>query len=228
MSGLENETDLLCGHQILSPSNSKINFACPSESVLRDINPLGKEFPAHYQPGIIMPMIDLKASQSNEEKSYILMFDGKKVRKGGDVDLLGFEDGASLEDKKREHAQEIEDIALAIKDMRIVSRTCKFLQDTSSESKDRIFEHVLKCFQIISVNLRKLRELLKTKSLMLRRLKDQSVKNTTKSASFAYAIDLCRTVIYQIENCLSSLLDIQRVICKSGAALNNVENLFPT
>jgi hypothetical protein len=36
-------------------------------------------------------MIELKAQHSSPQTSYVLMFDGKKVRKGGDVDLLGFD-----------------------------------------------------------------------------------------------------------------------------------------
>jgi hypothetical protein len=38
-------------------------------------------------------MIELKIQHPSPQTSYVLMFDGKKVLKGGDVELLGFEEG---------------------------------------------------------------------------------------------------------------------------------------
>jgi hypothetical protein len=38
-------------------------------------------------------MIELKIQHPSPQTSYVLMFDGKKVLKGGDVELLCFEEG---------------------------------------------------------------------------------------------------------------------------------------
>ena len=38
-------------------------------------------------------IIEFKAKRSEESKSYVLMFDSKKVKRGTDVDMLGFEIG---------------------------------------------------------------------------------------------------------------------------------------
>jgi hypothetical protein len=44
----------------LSPLNSRVNFACPNENILRGINPLGSGFPSRFSPGLIDSMIELK------------------------------------------------------------------------------------------------------------------------------------------------------------------------
>ena len=76
MSGLKNETDLLKGNTTLNPTDSKINFACPSEYVLTNLNPLGNDFPEIKSSGLINGMIELK-SEKDYENSFVLMFDGK-------------------------------------------------------------------------------------------------------------------------------------------------------
>ena len=50
MSGMENETELLLGQQNFNPQSAKINFACPHENMLREINPLGDSFPDVMPP----------------------------------------------------------------------------------------------------------------------------------------------------------------------------------
>ena len=94
MSGPKNESDILTGSSTsLSPLNSRVNFACSNENILRGINPLGSGFPSRFSPGLI----ELKIQHPSPQTSYVLMFDGKKVLKGGDVELLGFEEGQTLE-----------------------------------------------------------------------------------------------------------------------------------
>jgi hypothetical protein len=100
MSGLRNETDIFTGCSSLSPQNSKNNFACPREDILRNINPLGENFPSVFEAGLIEAMIDSKSQRDTDETSYVLMFDGKRVRRGGDVDLLGFENGPTLSERE--------------------------------------------------------------------------------------------------------------------------------
>ena len=98
MSGPKNESDILTGSSTsLSPLNSRVNFACPNENILRGINPLGSGFPSRFSPGLIDSMIELKIQHPSPQTSYVLMFDGKNVLKGGDVKLLGFEEGQTLE-----------------------------------------------------------------------------------------------------------------------------------
>ena len=44
-------------------------------------------------------MIDRMAEKNTENMSYVIMFDGKKLKRGTEVDLLGFEQ-ESLQTKK--------------------------------------------------------------------------------------------------------------------------------
>jgi hypothetical protein len=113
MSGLKNENDFLLGHTVLDPQNSKMNFACPSENVLREINPMGQQFPDVLKPGILKSVIELKKEYDDGNTSYILMFDGKKVKRGGDVNLLGYED-KPLQERIKDNDNALKTIEVAI------------------------------------------------------------------------------------------------------------------
>ena len=73
---------MLTGSDILDPWESKINFACPSENVLREINPYGEALPAQYKPDFLEEVIQLKATKDDKRSSYVLTFDGKKAKSG--------------------------------------------------------------------------------------------------------------------------------------------------
>jgi len=108
MSGMKNETDILQGKNILDPKKARINFACPSEAILTNFKPLEGDLPTKYKPGILKPMIKLNGEKEDGNNSYVLMLDGKKIKRGTDVDLLGFENGRTLKDKIDERDQRLE------------------------------------------------------------------------------------------------------------------------
>lgn len=224
MSGPRNETDLLSGLSTLSPLNSKINFACPKEDVLREINPLGQDFPSEFESGLIESMIKLKSKGTTPEKSFIIMFDGKKVKRGGDVDLLGFEDGPSLNERQNEHDFEMNKIAHLIRLTTEVSRCCRVVDRTPDHYWSAILKELKESFVVLSSNLKNLRLFKKKKNAALSKLKKQSDKGT--SASYMYAIDFCKTAIYQAENCIDTLLEVVMMICRVGASINKVGHLF--
>lgn len=59
MSGMKNETDQLTNATThFDPLKSRINFACPSESILRDLNPFGNDLPVAFESGIMEKMIE--------------------------------------------------------------------------------------------------------------------------------------------------------------------------
>ena len=92
MSGPNNEADIIRDKTTLKQMDSKVNFSCPSESILSNYNPLGYEIETESGPGLVQSMIDLAARKSTNEMSYVLMFDGKKIKRGADLDLLGYEE----------------------------------------------------------------------------------------------------------------------------------------
>jgi len=63
-----------------------------------------------HSPGLLSPMFGLKARKDNDIASYVLMFDRKKIRKGGDVDLLGSEEISSLKNWNETHSLEKKDV----------------------------------------------------------------------------------------------------------------------
>ena len=140
MSGLRNETDILTGCSSLSPQNSKYNFACPREDILRNINPLGENFPSVFEPGLIEAMIDLKSQRNTDETSYVLIFDGKKVREGGDVDVLGFENGPTISERESLIETERKIISDIIHLLTIVSRSCSTVSKTNPNYRSKILD----------------------------------------------------------------------------------------
>ena len=82
MSGPKNETDFLMGKHHLTPEASKINFACPSDKILLNINPLGLHSMNIDGPGVLTQMIEKKTENDSDDVSYVLMFDGKKWKEG--------------------------------------------------------------------------------------------------------------------------------------------------
>ncbi|KAH3864842.1 hypothetical protein DPMN_027871 [Dreissena polymorpha] len=94
----------------LDPSKSCINFAVPSENILREFDPycLQKNISDYCPPGVLNSMIDHLKKNINDA-SCCLTFDGKKLKQGltqtsGDIDLFGFEPKESL--LKKHHALE--------------------------------------------------------------------------------------------------------------------------
>ncbi|CAC5359137.1 uidA [Mytilus coruscus] len=111
MSGNKNTSDVLYGESppgYFDPSNSDIKFAIPSTDVLREYT--------HYNdcsgkrlPGIFTDVMQ-KVSQSMRDQSLCISFDGTKIKQGlttdsGDVNLLGFEDGLTLQQRKDDLCQ---------------------------------------------------------------------------------------------------------------------------
>lgn len=77
---------------VYDPQESRINFAVPSNQVLRKLNHFQKE---DLMPGIIATTLE-KLSMQNEGKTFKIAVDAEKISKGrgrvlGDVDLFGFE-----------------------------------------------------------------------------------------------------------------------------------------
>lgn len=63
MSSPKKEADLLTGETNLLPSASKINFACPSKSVISEFNLLGLASNDMNEPGVVTTLTDLKAKK---------------------------------------------------------------------------------------------------------------------------------------------------------------------
>ena len=81
-------------------------------------------------------MIDLTARNNAENISYVLMFDGKKIKRGTDIDLLGFESEPASKRKEK-----------FLQDMVVIQNHLKCLQEI-----DRSLEMNKWSMQIINRN----------------------------------------------------------------------------
>ena len=89
-----------------SPQIIDINLAVPDIKILRSFMPYDIPCVADNSrdPGILPDMIDSMAKAMNE-KPCCVTFDGKKLKQGltkagGDIDILGYEKGDSIVDKR--------------------------------------------------------------------------------------------------------------------------------
>jgi len=84
MGVIKCEHTVILGKDILDPTSSKINFACPNAQTVAAYQPLG-DFPSSFKPGILTGMIKLMTKHDDVKNSYVLMLDGKKMKQGSDV-----------------------------------------------------------------------------------------------------------------------------------------------
>ena len=95
MSGPKNQRQIVQGSTyrgVYDTKESNINFAVPSASVLRKMNPIEKD---SSKPGLIDEVLS-SLSEIDDGNTYKLAVDAKKISRGtgkviGDVGLFGFE-----------------------------------------------------------------------------------------------------------------------------------------
>ncbi|KAH3864335.1 hypothetical protein DPMN_027352 [Dreissena polymorpha] len=225
MGGPKNETHFLCGNQQLSPADSKINFACPSEKVLLNYNPVHCDLSGGLDHGIIDRMITLVANNTNESLSYVIMFDGKKIKRGTDIDLIGFE-SEPLVEKKLKFEAEKNAVDEVVQRAQSIIKCLESDCDVELETRNELNTGIHKCFHLYSNTLLELKQLKKSKELAVHKYKDKIKKDPKLAKAFEFAIDSCRTFLYQIDNCVSGLLSVQWELCKSGSYLNGAFDLF--
>jgi hypothetical protein len=118
---------------------------------------LEKNFPSVFEPGLIEEMIDLKSQRNTDETSYVLIFDGKKVREGGDVDVLGFENGPTIIERESLIETERKIISDIILLLTIVSRSCSTVSKTNPNYRSKILDKLESCHMVISSNIKNIR-----------------------------------------------------------------------
>ena len=160
---------------------------------MANLNPMGSDFPEIERAVLINGMIQLKA-ENYCENSIVLMFDGKKIRRGTDFDLLGFEDWQTLESRKKEHDHACHLISEAIMVFRKAGVLFERLELTTGQHNSIVSGKLTECLTLFSRCIRNVRERKRLKELQLLKLKEKSSKDTIGSTNYAYAIDMCRTV----------------------------------
>ena len=197
-----------CGRSRYTPDKSKINFAVPSESVLRYIN---RRLPKVIPPGKIHQSLDLLSNQ----KDVVLMADGKLVTKGlkenfcGDVNLFGHEIDPNINDLENEIQRHLEYIS---------NCTCNF---GLAEPSDKY--HMLSdLLNVITVVIGKIR---KFGSNEMKRLRTYE-KSVFSDQKYMKVISTCKTNIYTSKIWVKKMLKINLEIHDIMAQLQKNTHLF--
>lgn len=213
MSGLKNSGQLyddIDKRGLFKPSDSKINFAVPSRSILEKMrSPM-----ASSEPGILTEMI---TAMSNADKTQIETFkmcvDGKKLNAGvqgqklGDINLWGFEDNPTLQERQLKLDIDLS-VVSKIKDI-LDSEELKDtnnLMEVSETSKDLATE-IKNSLSVLSTRIHDLRKVKVGKKIALEKLWSQ-VTGDWRSSKFAFAISSLKTRIYEIDACVVDLLNV--------------------
>ena len=170
-------------------------------------------------------MIDFSSRKNAEDASYVIMFDGKKIKPGADMDLLGFE-SEPLKERKEKFQHDLKIIEDTLKSLQRINRLAESGHDINKSTEEELYGLIVRCFETFSAYLMELRKLRKTKEAALRNYKEKIRKDYSLAKTLEYAMDSCRTSTYQIDNCVSQLLDVQLETCKAGAFLNGGIHLF--
>ena len=114
-----------CARSNYNPNKSKINFAVPSERVLRNFD---EQLPKIIPPGKIHKCLNLLKG----EKDIVLMADGKLVTKGlkehfcGDVNLFGHEVNPNIAELKEEIQKHLNFVSQSLVNFKICDEVDKY------------------------------------------------------------------------------------------------------
>ena len=210
---------------MFSPSASEINFAVPDMHVLSGHDPYAVEI--ERKPGIYDDTIsELKATL--QHKSACITFDGKKLKQGltedsGDVDLLGFEKGTSLKERKQDFERELADIDDMMKAL------VDLLQETDSKGGNDEIDSSLhckirsilgKCMTSLSVNINEIDRVRNRKLYCKQKLLENSGQDWRKG-KYVYAISAITAYIHEIDGFAAKATSVIDKLCRYIAHLNN-------
>ena len=197
-----------CGRSRYTPEKSKINFAFPSESVLRYIN---RRLPKVIPPGKIHQSLDLLSDQ----KDVVLMADGKLVTKGlkenfcGDVNLFGHEIDPNINELENEIQRHLEYLSNCACNFRIAAPSDKY--------------HMLSdLVNVMTVVIGKIR---KFRANEMKRLKTYE-KSVFCDQKYMKVMSTCKTNIYTSNIWLKKVLKVNVEIHDIMAQLQNNKHLF--
>ena len=197
-----------CGRSRYTPEKSKINFAVPSESVLRYIS---RKLPKVIPPGKIHQLLDLLSDQ----KDVVLMADGKLVTKGlkenfcGDVNLFGHEIDPNINELENEIQRHLEYLS---------NCTCNFRIATPSDKYHMLSDLV----NVMTVVIEKIR---KFGANEMKRLKTYE-KSVFCDQKYMKVMSTCKTNIYTSKIWLKKVLKVNVEIHDIMAQLQNNKHLF--
>ena len=138
----------------------------------------------------------MKVAEALGESSACISFDGKKLKQGltkdsGDVDLLGFENGKSLKERK----MEVEIIRQKIQQLDVshFDRTLD-LHELPSDASTKLKDCLLDILSTISLDALKVREIKTKKEHSLSKLIERGGENW-RAGKFAFAVSATKAFL---------------------------------
>ena len=218
MSGLKSSGQIISNFAtkgLFNPTDTSINFAVPSTNALNKCDVIKTEIPTEIQPGIIHQALDLKSSQ--EDTSFVLSVDGKKVAPGltdkhGDQNLFGHEGGVTLNASKSRLEGELSEIGL-------LENQWILYDDTQKIDKIKFI------IKIVSYRIKDLRILFLSQTMALKKFFKEA-GDDWRTSRLVYAISSVQATIYQIKAIVKRLLQINNSLLHQATAINKTENSF--
>ena len=223
MSGPKNQGQVIKsettpGH--FNSQESKINFAVPDRRVLQD----EEKIIAGNKPGIFHSMIESVSNADPDQRlTYKLCVDGKKINpcSSGEVDLWGFENEPTYEQKQKRLNEELDFLD------KIHKQTEKFIQfshtnvsDLTSDDQNDLVQKCQETILIVSKRIKDLRHLKLNKEIVLKKLQSK-IEGNWKSSQYAMVISSIRTALVHIELCIDGFLECNEKLCEHIARIHN-------
>ena len=225
MSGEKHDGETICGacqKSEYNPQSSNINFAVPSEAVLRSYN-FGPQLPRELPPGIIDNAMNIH--KNNNQTSFIVSVDGKKIAPGlnekfGDIDLFGHEKNQTLENVRAQHRVEIERIDELCQE---ASKIDDITEARCSEFK--ILDRLLSVVTGVSEHTKTLRSIQLKQNFALTKFKKLAGENW-KSSKYVYAISSIQATLHKVKDVLEKLINCNKKLMEFGAKLQGSINFI--
>jgi hypothetical protein len=214
MGGQKHRGQLVLGQSskgIYKPSESFINFAIPHRAVLSsDLSPLS---PENVSPGILETLLSRFAQKAQTEphKTYKICIDGKKINaaitsKEGDINLWGFEDKPTLEERQSELSNEIEAMEYCKQEvMKLQQMHTSCFNDLRDDEQTTLSEMLRRLITSLSKRLRTLRETV----LHEERTKDRlinSIDGDWRKSKLVFVISGLLTHLFDLKSCIRTIL----------------------
>ena len=198
------------------PEEACINFAVPHRTII-----IAKDdalSASDIKPGMLDRLVDNVSEQSTPLKTYKLCVDGKKINSSlssaeGDIDLFGFEGSPTLAEKRerlRIEQSRIQEVSDRVRELNIMGKHT--LGNLSESDSTLLAEKLSNIVYILSNRLKELRESKVHKDLTCEKLKKQSGSDWRKS-NLVYVISGLETTLFDISNCIKSLLKCIDELC---------------
>ena len=237
MTGFKNTSDIVFeaatkGH--CNPIESDINFAVPSEQVIRNFNPYNLTG-TKRQSGIYNDVMDV-VSKALHQTLACLTFDGKKIKQGltensGDINLLGFEEGMSLQQKQNVLKTELNSIESTIEVLNNLVHTEDQWQCPVSElpaiTLSEFKSFLLWCLKILSSKAHNIRTIQSKKEYARKKFIESGGDDWHKS-KYVYVISALNAYLYEIDSYLTKHMAILDDICYGLSVLSGSTDKYQT